>query len=107
MTLITLLMHILHENRYPRRPGLCRHRRDQAAFNRAAAALSITQSALSRRLRNLEAYLGVRLIERTTRTVALSRSGAGFLPQARRLLSELAASLNEIRETGQSACAAM
>jgi DNA-binding transcriptional LysR family regulator len=75
---------------------------ESGSFNRAAAALSITQSALSRRLRGLETDLGVRLIERTTRTVALSRSGAGFLPQARRLLSELAASLNEIRETGNA-----
>jgi DNA-binding transcriptional LysR family regulator len=75
---------------------------ENGAFNRAAAALGITQTALSRRLKNLEAHLGVRLVERTTRTVALSRSGAGFLPQARRLLSELAASLNEIRETGKA-----
>jgi DNA-binding transcriptional LysR family regulator len=75
---------------------------ESGSFSRAAAALSLTQSALSRRLRGLETYLGVRLIERTTRTVALSRSGEGFLPQARRLLAELAASLNEIRETGNA-----
>ena len=75
---------------------------ETGAFNRAAASLSITQSALSRRLRGLETYLGVRLIERTTRTVALSRSGESFLPQARRLLGELAATLNEIRETGNA-----
>jgi DNA-binding transcriptional LysR family regulator len=74
----------------------------EGAFNRAAASLGITQTALSRRLKNLETSLGVRLVERTTRTVALSRSGEGFLPQARRLLSELAASLNEIRETGKA-----
>ena len=75
---------------------------ENGAFNRAAAALGITQTALSRRLKNLESYLGVRLVERTTRTVALSQSGAGFLPQARRLLSELEASLHEIRETGKA-----
>jgi DNA-binding transcriptional LysR family regulator len=75
---------------------------ENGAFNRAAAALGITQTALSRRLKNLETHLGVRLVERTTRTVALSRSGEGFLPQARRLLSELAASLNEIRDTGKA-----
>ena len=75
---------------------------ENGAFNRAAVALGITQTALSRRLKNLETHLGVRLVERTTRTVALSRSGEGFLPQARRLLSELAASLNEIRETGKA-----
>jgi DNA-binding transcriptional LysR family regulator len=75
---------------------------DTRNFNRAAASLNITQTALSRRLQNLEAFLGVRLVERTTRSVALTQVGAEFLPQARRLLTELAAALTEIRETGKA-----
>jgi DNA-binding transcriptional LysR family regulator len=75
---------------------------DHGAFHRAAASLNITQTALSRRLKNLESYLGVRLVERTTRSVALSRLGENFLPQARRLLTDLAAALTEIRETGKA-----
>ena len=75
---------------------------DAGGFGRAAASLHITQTALSRRLQNLEAFLGVKLVERTTRTVALTRIGAEFLPQARRLLGDLAAALVEIRETGRA-----
>jgi DNA-binding transcriptional LysR family regulator len=75
---------------------------EHQAFNRAAETLNITQAALSRRLQNLEAFLGVRLVERTTRSVALTRLGENFLPQARRLLTELAAALTEIRETGSA-----
>jgi len=78
--------------------ALAEHR----AFNRAANALNITQTALSRRLQNLESFLGVRLVERTTRSVALTRLGESFLPQARRLLNDLAAALTEIRETGKA-----
>jgi DNA-binding transcriptional LysR family regulator len=79
---------------------------EHGGFQRAAASLHITQTALSRRLQNLEAFLGVRLVERSTRSVALTRIGADFLPRARRLLSELASALTEIRDT-DARCAAM
>ena len=75
---------------------------EHQAFHRAAGALNITQTALTRRLQNLEAFLGVRLVERTTRSVSLTRLGENFLPQARRLLTDLAAALTEIRETGKA-----
>lgn len=71
-------------------------------FRRAAAELHITQTALSRRLQTLEAYLGVKLIQRTTRSVELTRTGADFLPRAQRLLTELETSLTDIRETGKA-----
>jgi len=76
---------------------------DQGSFGRAARTLHITQTALTRRLQNLEALLGVKLVERTTRSVAPSSVGRSFLPQARRLLSDLAAALVEIQETGKAA----
>jgi DNA-binding transcriptional LysR family regulator len=75
---------------------------DHGGFGRAAESLHITQTALSRRLQTLEASLGVRLVERSTRAVALTRIGQEFLPRARRLLHELASALTEIRETGKS-----
>ena len=75
---------------------------DAGGFQRGAEALHITQTALSRRLQNLEAFLGVTLVERTTRSVALTRIGRDFLPRARHLLSELGSALVEIRETGKS-----
>jgi DNA-binding transcriptional LysR family regulator len=71
-------------------------------FRRAAAELHITQTALSRRLQTLEAYLGVRLVERTTRIVELTRTGIDFLPRAQRLLGELETALTDIRETGRA-----
>ena len=75
---------------------------EQGGFTKAAETLHITQTALSRRLQNLEAELGVKLVERTTRSVALTRLGQDFLPQARRLLSELTLALTEIQQTGRA-----
>lgn len=75
---------------------------DQGGFHKAAVTLHITQTALSRRLQNLEAFLGVKLIERTTRSVALTNLGQSFLPQARRLLTDLSTALVEIRESGKA-----
>ncbi len=75
---------------------------EQGSFGKAAGTLHLTQTALTRRLQNLEALLGVKLVERTTRSVALTAIGREFLPQGRRLLSDLAAALLEIRETGRA-----
>ena len=75
---------------------------EQGRFHKAARALHITQTALTRRLQNFESQLGVPLVERTTRSVALTPLGESFLPQARRLLAELRAALVEIRETGRA-----
>ena len=75
---------------------------DHGGFQRAADTLHITQTALTRRLQNLEALLEVPLFERTTRSIALTSTGRDFLPQARRLLAELGMALTEIRETGKA-----
>jgi DNA-binding transcriptional LysR family regulator len=75
---------------------------EQASFQRAANELHISQTAITRRLQNLETHLGVKLIERTTRTVALTATGNDFLPQARRLMSELSNALVEIFESGKA-----
>ncbi|MDE1181578.1 LysR family transcriptional regulator [Paraburkholderia sp.] len=75
---------------------------DRGSFQSAADALHVTQTAITQRLRKLEDFLGVMLIERTTRSMALTDIGRGFLPQARRLLGELSDALVEIRETGMT-----
>ena len=75
---------------------------DAGGFGKAAGALHLTQTALTRRLQNLESALGLKLIERTTRSIALTQTGQAFLPRARRLLADLAAALTEIRETGKA-----
>jgi DNA-binding transcriptional LysR family regulator len=59
------------------------------SFTRAAAALFITPSGLSVLIRELEAQLGFRLFDRTTRHVAPTRQGDEFLAVARRSVEEL------------------
>jgi DNA-binding transcriptional LysR family regulator len=65
----------------------------------AAETLNLSLPAISRRLTALEDELGIHLLERSTRRVALTQTGREFLPRARRLLDELEESLLGIRET--------
>lgn len=60
---------------------------DLQSFTRAADVLGTTQSAISLKLRRLEAQLGRRLLERTPRRVRLSAEGLAFLGVARELVS--------------------
>ncbi|WP_406137363.1 LysR family transcriptional regulator [Streptomyces sp. NBC_01089] len=59
---------------------------DTGQFQQAAAALSVTQQAVSRRVATLEKELGVRLLTRTARGARLTVDGQAFLPHARDLL---------------------
>jgi DNA-binding transcriptional LysR family regulator len=63
------------------------------SFNKAAAALNLSQPALSRRIQSLEAAIGAPLLERTTRRVAPSAVGAALKPMMRRLIDELESQL--------------
>ena len=60
---------------------------DLHSFTRAADALDTTQSAVSLKLKRLEAHLGKQLVERTPRVVRLSADGHAFLTAARDLLN--------------------
>lgn len=60
---------------------------DLHSFTRAADALDTTQSAVSLKLKRLEAHLGKQLLERTPRVVRLSADGNAFLSAARDLLN--------------------
>jgi DNA-binding transcriptional LysR family regulator len=60
---------------------------DLRSFTRAADALDTTQSAVSLKLKRLEAHLGKQLLERTPRVVRLSPDGNAFLNAARDLLN--------------------
>jgi hypothetical protein len=62
---------------------------ERGSFNRAAAHLGITQTALSHRMRKLEAYLGSALLLRTTRSVSLCQRQAVPLAGPRRCCEEL------------------
>jgi DNA-binding transcriptional LysR family regulator len=64
-----------------------------ASFRKAADSVHLSQPALSRRIGKLEGALGVRLFDRTTRTVNLTAVGRDFAAKARGLLDELERSL--------------
>ena len=55
-------------------------------FTRAAARLHVAQPSLSRQIRDVEDYLGVRLFERTKREVGLTAAGEAFAAEARQAI---------------------
>jgi DNA-binding transcriptional LysR family regulator len=59
---------------------------EELSFTRAAARLHVVQSGVSAVIRNLEADLGVPLLERSSKRVELTDAGAAFLPRARAAL---------------------
>lgn len=67
-------------------------------FSRAARSLNMSQPALTVRIRHLEDALGVRLLDRTTRSVALTQIGREFLPVVERVLGEINAVAANARE---------
>lgn len=67
-------------------------------FSRAARELHLTQTALTRRVQKLEAYLGLKLLDRTTRRVALSTVGREFLPQARALVQDMTSAVERLKD---------
>lgn len=56
-------------------------------YAKAAEQLSMTQPAVSRQIKSLENEMGVRLFQRTTRSVTLTQVGWQFLPDARQILA--------------------
>jgi DNA-binding transcriptional LysR family regulator len=62
---------------------------DEGTFTDAAAALGISQAAVSRTVAALEAELGVRLIRRTTRQATPTALGGRVIARARRVLAEV------------------
>lgn len=66
----------------------------------AARRLGLGAMAASRRLAGLEAQLGVRLVHRTTRSLAPTAEGEAFLPHAQAMLDEQASALAALRPEG-------
>jgi DNA-binding transcriptional LysR family regulator len=69
---------------------------DERSFTRAAVRLGVSTSAVSHSIRVLEERLGVRLLARTTRTVAPTDAGERLLAQLRPALDEIEAALTEV-----------
>jgi DNA-binding transcriptional LysR family regulator len=62
---------------------------ESGSFSAVAAEFSATQSAISKQVAALEKQLGVKLLVRTTRSLALSEAGERYFEQVRRLVSEI------------------
>lgn len=73
---------------------------EAGGFSAAARTIGVPQTTLSRRIAKLEVRLGVRLLERTTRRIAITEAGRKVFDHARRMMDEAedaratAASLN-------------
>lgn len=59
------------------------------SFTAAAAELEVTTAAVSRRVKSLEARLGVRLLNRTTRRLSLTDAGQQYYEDVSRLIAEI------------------
>jgi len=79
---------------------------DLEGFAPAARKLAVSASAVTRLVAALEERLGVRLLQRTTRSVTLTDAGARYLDRARRILAEIdeaedSAHAEQARPTGR------
>ena len=70
------------------------------SFTRAASLLHISQPALTVQIRNLETALGVKLLDRTSRSVEVTRLGRELLPSLQRALRDLEAAMADVHEVG-------
>lgn len=75
---------------------------EELNFTRAARRLFIAQQALSSQVQQLEARLGVKLFERTTRKVDLTQAGERLLPHAVAVLEALDAGVAELEAAGRA-----
>ncbi len=62
---------------------------ETSSFSKAALQLGVSKAHVSRQISRLEERLGTRLLNRTTRQVALTRSGQGFYQRCRDLMAGL------------------
>ncbi|MEU0987960.1 LysR family transcriptional regulator [Streptomyces sp. NPDC005953] len=75
---------------------------EELHFGRTAARLGCSQSRVSQLVAGLERRVGVRLVDRTSRSVGLSRFGAQFVTEVRPAYEELATVLTRARERAGS-----
>ena len=69
-----------------------------ASFSLAAEQLHLTQSAVSKRIANLEYLTGKKLFDRIARQVTLTEAGNALLPRAQHILQEYAAAIQAIND---------
>ena len=71
---------------------------EQRSFSKAATQLGVGRSTLSQNVRALEERVGVRLLNRTTRSVSLTEAGARLLARVQPSLFELKAAADELAD---------
>jgi DNA-binding transcriptional LysR family regulator len=71
---------------------------EQRSFTRAAKQLGLSPARVSELMRSLEERLGVRLVERTTRSVMATEAGERFLARLRPVLDEYQAALDSLND---------
>jgi DNA-binding transcriptional LysR family regulator len=74
---------------------------DRLSFRAAATQLGVTPSALSHSMRQLEDRLGVRLLNRTTRSVSVTEAGLRLLEQLRPAIDQIAGALEDLNRKRQ------
>lgn len=72
---------------------------EHLSFSRAAELLGVSPSSLSQLVRGFEERVGVRLLHRTTRSVALTEAGETLFQRVRPAVSELGAAIGQVRHT--------
>lgn len=75
---------------------------DRQGFAAAARDLGLSPSIVTRLINDLEAHVGARLINRTTRRLVLTEAGESYLEQVRRILGDLADADASVRSTSQA-----
>jgi LysR family transcriptional regulator, regulator for bpeEF and oprC len=71
------------------------------SFSKAAVAMNLSRSRVSEAVRALEARVGARLFDRTTRHVTPTEAGRAFYARVRRAIDETQAGLNEIAASAE------
>jgi DNA-binding transcriptional LysR family regulator len=74
---------------------------DQRSFRAAASRLDVTPSALSHSMRQLEERLGVRLLNRTTRSVSVTDAGLRLLERLRPAIDQIGGALEDLNQERQ------
>src|SRR5262245_58199960 len=73
---------------------------ESPSFSAAAAQLGVTTAALSQTIKRLEERLGIRLFDRTTRSVRLTEAGRAYLGRCRPALIEIVAATEDLVVSG-------